>query len=181
MGGIDSFLKKNGKKIISSNFLHNLSSSGNKLLYNQIVLYFIFAVSLLNLIYLAVDTDYVTIAVYLLIGFITSYFSKNMVVILFMSLTISNMLRIGLFNRIKEGYDNNPDLNDESEDTANNSKIEEPVKYTKASHDKCQGNNDCRSTEYCSNDVCVPKCTKNSNCGDTEYCNNGVCVANPSS
>ncbi len=181
MGGIDSFFKKNGKKIISSNFLHNLSASGNKLLYNQIVLYFIFAVSLLNLIYLAVDADYVTIAVYLLIGFITSHFSKNMVVILFMSLTISNMLRIGLFNRMKEGYDNTPDLKDDTDDTDNDGKKGEPVNPANNKGDTCQGNNDCRSTEYCSNDVCTPKCTKNSNCGDTEYCNNGVCVSNPSS
>ena len=178
MGGFDSFFKKNGKKVISSNFLHNVSASGNKLLYNQIVLYFIFAVSLLNLMYLAVDADYITIAFYILIGFITSQFSKNMVVILFMALTISNILRFGLVNQMKEGYNNdNEDLNDESNDI----QTEEPVKPTNTARDSCQGNNDCRSTEYCSNDVCIPKCTKNSNCGDTEYCNNGVCVPNPSS
>ena len=175
MGIFNSFLKKNGKKLFSSNFLNNLSASGNKLLYNQIVLYLIFIVLLLNLFYLAVDSDYITIIIALLIGFITSFFSKNMVVILFMALTVSNMLRVGVFNKRPEGYEN--------ADVSTEETTDEPATQTAetTTADTCQGNKDCRSTEYCSNDACVPKCTKNSQCGDTEYCSNGVCTANPPS
>jgi len=173
MGFFDSVLKKNSKKLFSSTFVNNLSVSSNKLLYNQVVLYFIFIVVLLNLFYLAVDKDYITISIALLVGFITSFFSKNMIVILFMALTISNMLRVGIINKLNEGYENS---NDESNDGSNDT----PVGLSDyISPDTCQGNQDCRSTEYCCNDSCVTKCTKNSNCGDTEYCNNGVCVSNP--
>lgn len=173
MKSFDSVFK-NGKKIISSNFLNNLSISGNKLLYNQIVLYFIFIVVLSNLFYLAVDNDYMTICVALLIGFITSFFSKNMVVILFMALTISNILRLGLFNDLREGYGNTIESIDDTtvEDTSDSTIVSETPQT-------CQGNRECRTTEYCCNDVCVVKCTKNSNCGETEFCNNGLCIPNP--
>lgn len=176
MKSFDSVFK-NGKKLWSSSFLNNLSISGNKILYNQIVLYFIFIVVLSNLFYLAVDGDYMTICVSLLIGFTTSFFSKNMVVILFMALTISNILRLGLFNDLREGYENTIESIDDTAEVTSDSTSDTTI--VSATPQKCQGNRECRTTEYCCNDSCVVKCTKNSNCGETEFCNNGLCIPNP--
>lgn len=162
-------LKSLSKKI-------NKNSSNNKygIIHNKYVLYFVFIVSLFDLFYLAVARDFFSISIFILIGFITSFFSKNMVVILFMALTISNILRLGLFNDLREGYGNTIESIDDTtvEDTSDSTIVSETPQT-------CQGNRECRTTEYCCNDVCVVKCTKNSNCGETEFCNNGLCIPNP--
>ena len=92
-------LKSLSKKI-------NKNSSNNKygIIHNKYVLYFVFIVSLFDLFYLAVARDFFSISIFILIGFITSFFSKNMMIILFIALTFSNILKTG--NNLSEGLEN---------------------------------------------------------------------------
>jgi hypothetical protein len=69
---------------------------GTGLLYNKWVLYAVFLVSLLNLLVWLVAGDIMNAIVFLLIGFLTSFFSKNMVVVLVFALVVSNVLKFGL-------------------------------------------------------------------------------------
>jgi len=69
---------------------------GTGLLYNKWVLYGVFIVSLLNLLVWLVMGDIMNAIVFILIGFLTSFFSKNMVVILVFALVVSNVLKFGL-------------------------------------------------------------------------------------
>jgi hypothetical protein len=69
---------------------------GSGLLYNKWVLYTVFLLSLLNLLVWLVAGDIMNAVVFLLIGFLTSFFSKNMVVILIFALVVSNVLKFGL-------------------------------------------------------------------------------------
>ncbi len=69
---------------------------GTGLLYNKWVLYAAFLVSLLNLLVWLVAGDIMNAIVFLLIGFLTSFFSKNMVVVLVFALVVSNVLKFGL-------------------------------------------------------------------------------------
>lgn len=70
--------------------------SGTGLLYNKWVLYGVFLLSLLNLLVWLVMGDIMNATVFILIGFLTSFFSKNMVVILIFSLVVSNVLKYGV-------------------------------------------------------------------------------------
>ena len=70
--------------------------SGTGLLYNKWVLYGVFLLSLLNLLVWLVMGDIMNATVFILIGFLTSFFSKNMVVILIFSLVVSNVLKFGV-------------------------------------------------------------------------------------
>jgi hypothetical protein len=65
----------------------------NNILHNPIVLYFIFAISLLYLFYFSAVNDYSLVAIFILTGVVTSFFSKNMVVILCISLVVSFLLK----------------------------------------------------------------------------------------
>jgi hypothetical protein len=65
----------------------------NNILHNPLVLYFVFFLSLLYLFYFSALNDFSLIAIFILTGFITSFFSKNMVVILCISLVVSFLLR----------------------------------------------------------------------------------------
>lgn len=74
--------------------MYSLKNAKN-ILYNKITLYLFFFLSLADLLFLSVDNDVVSIVVFFIIGFITSFFSKNMVVVLFISIVFTNILKYG--------------------------------------------------------------------------------------
>jgi hypothetical protein len=82
-----------------------LASKNNALIHNKFVLYLIFIISLGNIFYLTMAGDVLTISLFALIGFITSFFTKNMVVILVIALTVSFVLKNGT-DLTHENFDN---------------------------------------------------------------------------
>lgn len=89
------------------------STKNNAILHNRVILYFIFLVSLGNLFYLTVERDITSIVIFLLVGFLTSFFSKNMLIILFVALITSAVLKHGAKIR-HEGLENMVDEPDDS-------------------------------------------------------------------
>jgi hypothetical protein len=88
--------------------------AGNKsLLYNKYVLYVSFVVCLLNLLIWMFSGEFIHVAIFLLVGYLTSYFSKNMIVILVISLVVSNVIKSGS-NIVLEGMETKKE--DDSED-----------------------------------------------------------------
>ena len=96
---------------LSKTISHYLGSTGKIKLINSVdsfilknvyFLYAIVIISLTHLLYLSVEGDYMTVLVFILIGFITSFFSKNMVVILLIAGIFSSILHIN--TPIDEGF-----------------------------------------------------------------------------
>ena len=81
------------------------------LLYNRIVLYFVFILAIGNLVYLGTSNDLTTIGIFALVGFLTSFFSKNMIVILCIALVVSAISKYGTSIRVSEGMESS-DLTD---------------------------------------------------------------------
>ena len=77
----------------------------NGLLYNRIVLYVVFAIALANLYIISVNGEYAYLTVFILVGFLTTFFSKNMMVVLFSSIVITNLLKLGMSSRSFEGME----------------------------------------------------------------------------
>lgn len=78
------------------------------IIYNTFVLYAIFAISLINLLYSAVLEEYLYCILFILIGFIISFFSKNMTVILTLTIaiaTIINNIISGKEINVEEGFE----------------------------------------------------------------------------
>jgi len=90
------------------------SLKNNAILHNRVILYFIFLVSLGNLFYLSVERDITSIVVFLLVGFLTSFFSKNMLIILFVALLTSTIIKHGAGLR-HEGLENMVDPPEDSD------------------------------------------------------------------
>ena len=88
-------MAKTAKKNIS-NYLAKFKKSGNipkNLLYNVYVLYFFLLVSVIFLFGLTQSRDFTSVAIFILIGFITSFFSKNMVVIMAIAIIFTALLK----------------------------------------------------------------------------------------
>jgi hypothetical protein len=79
-------------KLSNTSFI--LKDTG-KILHNRAVLYFILFLAIANLLILAVGEEYRYISVFFLTGFVTSFFSKNMMVVLCIAMAITNILKFG--------------------------------------------------------------------------------------
>ena len=74
-----------------------------KILHNRFVLYFVLFLALSDLLFLAMGSEFVSISIFILSGFVTSFFSKNMMVIMCVAMVITNILRYGTEIRMSEG------------------------------------------------------------------------------
>jgi hypothetical protein len=98
MNSVKNFLNKSISK--SSNKIMNI----NSILYNRFVLYIFVFMAVINLIFFASTNDIRSLITLLIVGFLTSFFSKNMIVILFISLVFTHILKYG--TKINEGMEN---------------------------------------------------------------------------
>lgn len=96
------FLKKLFQK---ANKNIHVGKDAAKLLHNKYVLYGVAGVAFVNLVLLLIGGDVFHAVVFLLLGFLTSFFSKNMVVILAIALAATNLIKFGL-DYAKEGMEN---------------------------------------------------------------------------
>lgn len=65
----------------------------NTLLHNKYVLFFVLFVAILNLGAFVYTTDLKSVGIFFLTGLLTSYFSKNTVVILVVAMVVANIIR----------------------------------------------------------------------------------------
>lgn len=75
------------------------------------VLYVVLFLAITNLFGLLITRDLNSVLVFILVGFITTYFSKNMIVVLMVAIVVTNVLN-GV-KMVKEGMENNEDKNDD--------------------------------------------------------------------
>lgn len=85
-----------------------------KILHNRFVLYFVLFLALADLLFLAMGREFMSVAVFILSGFVTSFFSKNMMVIMCIALVITNILKYGTDIRMQEGLKEAPDMEEET-------------------------------------------------------------------
>lgn len=81
----------------------SLGNMGN-VLHNRFVLYLFVFMTIIDLMYFASSGDIRSLLTLLIIGFLTSFFSKNMIVILFTTLVITHILKYG--TNVSEGMEN---------------------------------------------------------------------------
>ena len=73
----------------------SLNIEGSGLLHNKAVLYLIFIISFGNFMMELIVGDYYFVSIYILIGFLTTFFNKNMIVVLAMAAIFANILKYG--------------------------------------------------------------------------------------
>jgi flagellar biosynthesis GTPase FlhF len=91
-------------------------SNKNAILHNKYVLYLIFIIALGNLLTLVYTYDYYSASIFVLIGFLTSFFSKNMIVILCIAIAFTNIIKYGANAGVEGMATKAPSSDDESEE-----------------------------------------------------------------
>lgn len=109
----------------------------NVFLNNIFILYFIFIIAVGNLFYLLLENNIMFITIFILIGLLTSFFNKNMIVILTTTVAFTNILKYGIGIRHTEGLEND----NEKEETNDGkdgmvSKSEKDLDNNKIDNDK---------------------------------------------
>jgi hypothetical protein len=86
------------------NFLNkNIKLSGNygSLLQNRIVLYLLCFIAIIDVMYFATTSDIRSLVTLLIVGLLTTFFNKNMIVVLVIALTVTHVLKYG--TNVNEG------------------------------------------------------------------------------
>ena len=104
----------------------NMNNLSKQLLYNKYVLIFIFILAIGNIIQFVSQGDYFSTAILILVGLLTSFFSKNMVVIMIVGMVVANILKFGtkITSPWKEGFDNHDEEEKKEEEKKDSSKKE---------------------------------------------------------
>ena len=83
--------------------LRLIPPTSGRMLNNKWVLYFIFVVGIFDLINFYQMGNLVAVAVFVVVGFLTSFFSKNMIVILVMAIAVTHLVTYGNREGLKNG------------------------------------------------------------------------------
>ena len=88
-------LQKLFSKFSLNKFITKCTTSSNvkSVLNNRFILYALSALVLLDLFYLANSRSFNTIIIFILVGFLTSFFCKNMIVIMLVALFVAHILK----------------------------------------------------------------------------------------
>jgi len=111
-----SFLTK--MQIMFENLFNRVTrmipSASGKILYNKWILYFIFVVGIYDVVHFYQRGNIMAVAIFVIVGFLTSFFSKNMIVVIVSAIAVSHIVAYG--NKMTEGLDEKEGLDEEEED-----------------------------------------------------------------
>jgi hypothetical protein len=85
----------------------NRSMDFSKLLESRVILYLFVIISAVNLYTNAVTGHSMYSVIFILVSFLTTFFSKNMIVVLCIGVAVSNILKYGTQIRVEEGFESN--------------------------------------------------------------------------
>ena len=96
------------KQVLSKIIKAGRTSISTPLLYSRAVLYFLVFFTLSEVAYFVNQNDTSSVMTLVLIGLLTSFFNKNMVIILFTALVFTNLLRLAMPKQdyiLSEGFE----------------------------------------------------------------------------
>lgn len=100
----------------------------NPVLQNQLVLYLFLFMTFTQIVVYVSNNDTTGIVLICLVGFLTSFFSKNMIVILCVALIMTNLLKKGMKQVGYEGFEENEEAEDVEEEEMPKKKDDKPKK-----------------------------------------------------
>ena len=84
---------------------NNMLSSSYPILRSKILLYLATFLSVFYILMLGMAKEYVFIIIFILVSYLTTFFSKNMIVVLLLGLAVTNVVRLGKKATLSEGLD----------------------------------------------------------------------------
>jgi hypothetical protein len=108
----------------------------SKLLESRLVLYFFVAISAVNLYTNAVTGDGMYSVIFILVAFLTTFFSKNMISVLCIGVVVSNVLKYGKEISVQEGFEDNEETLSDADGELEVDTLEEDVDKKDANKSK---------------------------------------------
>jgi hypothetical protein len=103
-----------------------IPSASGKILTNKWILYLIFVIGIYDIIHFYQRGDITSVAIFFIVGLLTSFFSKNMIVIIVVAIAVSHLVAYG--NKMTEGLENEEeDKEEEDVEGLENEEEEEDV------------------------------------------------------
>ena len=127
------------------------------ILKNKYVLYILLVLAIINVLGYVALQDYDSLALFVAVGVLSTYFSKNMAVNLLLSIAVTSLIAVN--KRVVEGMKNKEEDDDEEEEE------EKPKKKAKKGKKgkkegmgrSCSGTHECDTGETCSANQCVTR------------------------
>lgn len=91
-------------------------NTSNSILHNRFLLYTLLAVALIDVLYLLNTRDFTSVIVFILVAVLTTFFSKNMIIVLFVAICITYMLK---HTKSLEGLEDMEEEEDEEKEDEN--------------------------------------------------------------
>jgi len=158
----------------TQNFSKKTAGSAS-LLYNKYLLYASFVVAFINILLWLSSGHYFHVIIFFLVGYLTYQFSKNMIVILVISLVVSNIVKSGT-SIVLEGMEDKPEDSVEGAKNKNNKKKNKKNKK-KAKKEGLKGDKETEDLETYegleeeeTEGLENAPCTKDSDCKDGNTC-----------
>ena len=111
-----SFLTK--MQIMFENLFNRVTrmipSASGKILYNKWILYFIFVVGIYDVVHFYQRGNIMAVAIFVIVGLLTSFFSKNMIVVIVSAIAVSHIVAYG--NKMTEGLDEKEGLGEDEDE-----------------------------------------------------------------
>jgi hypothetical protein len=147
-------LRKTASKV--GTFANNLVPSGSSFdtLNNKWILYFVLFVSIVDLFNFYKIGDVTAIAIFIIVGFLTTYFSKNMLVILVISIAVTHIARYG--NASLEGMDSKEEEEEEEGMTGEEEELDEGMENKDEEEDEGMENKEEEEEEGLQNEKPAP-------------------------
>jgi hypothetical protein len=155
-------------KLSKSLKLNKMKYNLDPILYNRAILYFISFLAVVDILYFISTNDFYSLLTFILIGILTTFFSKNMIVILVVSLSITHVVKYGNAAYVSEGFKEGPD---ESNDGTKDSKEEEDgsTKTPTSNNDDNKDSKDAKTSTSKSESSKPPKPSASTTSTDKEY------------
>jgi len=107
----------------------------NPILQNQLVLYLFLFMTLTQVVLFVSNNDTTGIVLMCIIGFLTTFFSKNMIVILCVALTMTNLVKKGMKQVGYEGFEDKKEEDEKKDNTEENNTKKEKKESTKVDNE----------------------------------------------
>jgi len=91
-----------------------IPSASGKILYNKWILYFIFVVGIYDVVHFYQRGNIMAVAIFVIVGLLTSFFSKNMIVVIVSAIAVSHIVAYG--NKMTEGLDEKEGLGEDEDE-----------------------------------------------------------------
>ena len=129
---------------MATKVMKTVTKTAKEMMTNKYVLYTLLLLAILNVLAFLITNNFISLAVFALVGLLTTYFTKNMSVVLLVSLVVSSFLHISKatvekMTNMKDGVKESGEEADSEDEAESDDEAEELQESAQPKKDKVKG------------------------------------------